>query len=163
MIGEGAAGIDLCCDQNDILEYRSSTVLWSKVIICKFPSIWWRFFEKLWRLKSEISYDCIVIEGYRTRTKSPMESFPCAFGSWLRICSMQHGFLVCNMVANSELLGMVPARPNFLERMVKSIAWDNRTLLASDVLSICVTHRLGLIKHWLMGYQYSAKCQACKG
>ena len=27
-------------------------------------------------LKSEISYDCFVIDGYRTRTKSPMESFP---------------------------------------------------------------------------------------
>ena len=43
-----------------------------KVIICKFPSSWWQIFEKLPRVKFlriENSYDCVVIEGYWTRTK----------------------------------------------------------------------------------------------
>ena len=44
-----------------------------------FQVSWQQIFEKLQRMKFlmiEISYNCVVIEGYRTRTKSPMESFP---------------------------------------------------------------------------------------
>ena len=62
--------VQLCCNQNDMLDYRSSAVLQSKVIICKFPSSWRQIFEKLQRVKFlriEISYDCVVIEGYRTK------------------------------------------------------------------------------------------------
>ena len=58
----------LRCNQNDMLDYRSSAVLQSKVIICKFPSSWRQIFEKLQRVKFlriEISYDCVVIEGCR--------------------------------------------------------------------------------------------------
>ena len=102
----------------------------------------------------------------RSQILSPVIHFP-------YFCSKEDFINDTNMVAKSELLGVVPARPNFLERMVKSIACDNRTLLASDVLSICVTHRtyyytdclahLWHIKHCLMGYQNCAKCQVCTG
>ena len=100
----------------------------------------------------------------RSQILSPVIYFP-------YFCSKEDFINDTNMVAKSELLGVVPARPNFLERMVKSIACDNRTLLASDVLSICVTHRtytdclahLWHIKHCLMGYQNCAKCQVCTG
>ena len=69
----------LRCNQNDMLDYRSIAAPLSKVIVCKFPSSWRQIFEKLQR-EIEISYDCVVTEGHRTRTKnsvkSPMESFP---------------------------------------------------------------------------------------
>ena len=61
--------IQLRCNQNDMLDYTSSAV---KVITCKFPQTWRQIFEKLRRVKFlriEISYDCVLIEGYRTRTK----------------------------------------------------------------------------------------------
>ena len=40
----------VCCNQNDILDSRSSTVLQSKVIICKFPSSSRQIFRKLFDL-----------------------------------------------------------------------------------------------------------------
>ena len=48
-------------------------VLVKKVIICKITSSWQQIFEKLQRMKflriEIITYDCVVIEGYRIRTK----------------------------------------------------------------------------------------------
>ena len=62
------------------------------MIICKFPSNWRQIFEKLQRMKFlriEISYDCVVIDGYRTRTKRSyvkLSFHHAAICSWLRIC-----------------------------------------------------------------------------
>ena len=65
----------------DILDYRLSTVLSSKVIICKLKSSLRKIFRKfLWFtsrmefLRIEISYDCGVIKGYQTRITMSEES-----------------------------------------------------------------------------------------
>ena len=69
--------VQLCCNQNDMLDYRSSAVLQSKVIICKFPSSWRQIFEKPQRVKFlriEIFYDCVSLKDIELNRT--MESFP---------------------------------------------------------------------------------------
>ena len=72
-------------------------------IIC-LTTGWARFYKHRWSftnslqvggksLKSlEVKFltmDCVVIEGYQTRKKTPMESFPSiVIGNWLRICCL---------------------------------------------------------------------------
>ena len=73
----------------------------------------------LWKASnSEISYDCVVIEGYRTRTKKSygeLSFHKSAIGSWLRICFFESkdrtvfgtepGFLRCTQ-NDTDLFGI---------------------------------------------------------
>ena len=69
------------------------------MIKCKFSSSWRQIFENIRRVKFlriEISYDCVVIEGYRTRTWLLLFAFspPLFFRFSSLIFSLLSGYLV---------------------------------------------------------------------
>ena len=58
-------------------------------------------------LRIEISYDCVVIEGYRTRTKKSYEKLSfheSAIGSWSRICLFESKdrIVLCTAAVNTQ-------------------------------------------------------------
>ena len=98
------------------------------IIICKFPSSWWQILRKLVRftsrmefLRIEISYDCGVFKGYRTRNTMSEESFSSI---------KPHSKLVENMLVWVE-------RPNSFQYGTWSFPWSRQCHWSQIIFSIC--------------------------